>query len=111
MINRNAYGWRPNRDTVDLFTERERGRFGENEARDDDRVTKSNLCDLDLILHNDNPSKQAIAVSLRADTPFIHWAWLPRSMIEYERTGIGADKAALVRVTLPESLATSKGLV
>lgn len=101
------------RGSYDLFQDgkRERSRFGDNELRDDDRVTKSNLCDLDLILHNDNPSKQAIAVSLRGDTPFPQWAWLPRSMIEYERKGIGVNGSALVRVTLPESLATSKGLV
>lgn len=112
MIRRDAYRWRPNRDTVEQFEQRERGLFGENESRrNDDRVTKSNLCDLDLILHNDNPSKQAIAVSLRGDTPFAQWAWLPRSVIEYEEKGIGVNGSRLVRVTLPEYLATQKGLV
>lgn len=94
-------------------TRRTRARFGENESesvRGNDSV-RSNLCDLDLILHNDNPQKQAIAVSFKADTPFAQWAWLPRSMIEYERTGIGKDKGVLVRVTMPESLAKQKGLV
>jgi hypothetical protein len=111
------------RDTFDLFDEgrRERSRFGDNELRDDcvtnlssalagtQKVT--NLIDLDLILHNDNPSKKAIAVSLQGDTPFERWAWLARSRIEYERTGIGVNRSALVRVTLPESLAKEKGLI
>lgn len=104
-----------NRDSFDLFDEgqRTRSRFGDNELRDDDsnRVTKSNLVDLDLILHNDNPSKLAIAVSLRPDTPFAGWVWLARSLIEYERTGIGADKSQLVRVALPENIAKEKGLI
>jgi hypothetical protein len=102
------------RDAFDLFDEgrRERSRFGDNELRQDgDRVTKSNLCDLDLILHNDNPGKLAIAVSLRGDTPFAQWVWLARSIIEYERTGVGVNGSALVRVTLPERVAKEKGLV
>lgn len=112
MIRANAYGWRPNRDTVDMFEqrERERTRFGDNESNDDTQVTKSNLCDLDLYMHNDNPSKKAIAVSLRNETPFAQWVWLPRSMIEYERTG-SVRNVVTVRVTMPESLAAQKGLV
>src|SRR5437870_941461 len=61
-------------DTFDRFSDRPRGRFGDNESQRADRVEKSNLCDLDLILHNDNPTKLAIAVSLNPDTPFAHWA-------------------------------------
>lgn len=103
------------RDTFDLFQPRDRSRFGENECGNDSVIgndsVRSNLCDLDLILHNDNPNKQAIAVSLRPETPFAQWAWLPRSMIEYEKTGIGKDRSALVRVTLPEPMAKSKGLI
>lgn len=104
------------RDTYDLFRSKDRGRFGENECGNDDPIrgndsVRSNLCDLDLILHNDNPNKQAIAVSLRGDTPFAQWVWLPRSIIEYEKTGIGVNKSALVRVTLPEPLANQKGLI
>jgi hypothetical protein len=94
------------RDSYDRFQPRSRGMFGENEDRRDDQVTKSDLVDLDLYLHNDNPTKKAIAVSLDPHTPFAKWVWLPRSLIEYERTG-----ASTVRVTLPERTATEKGLI
>lgn len=101
-----------NRDTFDMFRDKDRGRFGDNESVRGNDSVRPNLCDLDLILHNDNPSKKAIAVSLYANTPFALWVWLPRSMIEYERTGIGSMYgAALVRVTLPEPLAKEKGLI
>jgi len=101
------------RDAFDAFQPRERGRFGDNESDSvrGNASVRSNLCDLDLILHNDNPSKKAIAVSLRGDTPSAQWAWLPRSMIEFEKTGVGVNGSALVRVTLPESLAKEKGLI
>jgi hypothetical protein len=98
------------RGSYDLFGPPQRTRFGDSELADD-KVVKSNLCDLDLILHNDNPNKQAIAVSLAGNTPFERWVWLPRSVIEYERTGIGVNNSALVRVTLPENIAKNKGLV
>ena len=98
------------RGSYDLFGTPDRGRFGDNESADD-RVVKSSLCDLDLILHNDNPDKQAIAVSLAGNTPFERWVWLPRSIIEYEKTGIGENNSALVRVTLPEGVAKEKGLI
>jgi hypothetical protein len=59
------------RDTFSHFQPHDRGLFGDNEQRpDDDKVTKSNLCDLDLFCHNDNPSKMAIAVSTEITTPF-----------------------------------------
>jgi hypothetical protein len=43
------------RDTFSRFQPHDRGLFGDNEQRpDDDKVTRSNLCDLDLFCHNDN---------------------------------------------------------
>lgn len=100
------------RDAFDIFQGRDRGRFGDNESADTtNRVVKSDLVDLDLILHNDNPSKKAVAVSLRGDTPFAQWAWLARSLIEYEPTGIGQGGVKLCRVTLPERIAKAKGLI
>lgn len=99
------------RDTFDLFQDRDRGRFGDNESSSSDRIIKSDLVDLDLILMNDNPSKKAIAVSLRGDTPFPKWAWLARSLIEYEPTGIGVGGSKMVRVTMPERIAREKGLI
>lgn len=99
------------RDTFDHFQPQDRGMFGENEQRSDsDRVTKSNLCDLDLFCHNDNPSKMAIAVSVAITTPFKEWIWLPRSLIEVVKTG-AIRNVATVRVTLPERLAKEKGLI
>ncbi len=99
------------RDTFDHFQPQERGLFGENEQRrDDDKVTKSNLCDLDLFCHNDNREKLAIAVSTKRDAIYPEWIWLPRSLIEYVRTG-SIRNTTTVRVTLPERLAKEKGLV
>lgn len=98
------------RDAFDQFQERDHGRFGDKEQRQ--RVTgASDLVDLDLILHNDNPNKKAIAVSFRGDTPFDEWKWLPRSLIEFEKTGIGVNGNRLVRVTMPERFAHEKGLI
>lgn len=98
------------RDTFYRFQPRDRGLFGDNESRDDTRVTKSDLVDLDLILHNDNPDKKAIAVSTDRLTPFARWVWLPRSLIEYEHKAT-ARRTIVVRVTLPEPLAKEKGLI
>jgi hypothetical protein len=98
------------RDTFDHFQPRERSLFGDNERRSDDRVERVNLCDLDLFCHNDNPTKQAIAVSTDRLTPFAQWKWLPRSVIEYETTG-SVRNCATVRVTLPERVAKEKGLI
>jgi hypothetical protein len=97
------------RDTFDAFTPPERGRFGDNEIRDDDRVTKSDLVDVTVYLHNDNPAKKAIAVSDKPDTPFHLWKWLPRSLIEYVDVSTGPWRA--VTVTLPQRLAHEKGLI
>lgn len=97
-------------DTFDRFQQRDRGRFGDNEhapsSPSPTREARSNLCDLDVHLHHDKPEKKAIAVSLASNTPFERWIWLPRSMIEYELTGLKS-----CRVTLPESFAQEKGLV
>lgn len=103
-------------DSFDRFQPPDRGRFGDNETSmtalerqrgRGPRVTgASDLCDLDLYLHNDNPSKKAIAVSLDPKTVFERWQWLPRSLIEYEATAPGQ-----VRVTMPEKLALEKGLI
>lgn len=104
------------RNAFSQFQNLDRGLFEDNEQAEPrsskQRVTgASDVIDLDLILHNDNPKKLAIAVSFRSNTPFERWIWLPRSKIEYERTGIGANRSVLVRVTLPESLAVENGMV
>jgi hypothetical protein len=100
------------RDSFDRFATPDRGLFGNNEMAEQKRpgsaprVTgASDLIDLDMILHNDNPQKKAIAVSYRANTPFADWKWLPRSLIEYEKNG------RQVRVTMPEHVALQNGLI
>ena len=98
-------------DSFDRFQPRDRGRFGDNESTSSNRVVKSDLVDLDLYLLNDNPSKKAIAVALALPCPFDKWIWLPRSLIEFERTGTGRGGAKLCRVTLPEGIAKEKGLI
>lgn len=103
------------RDAFDQFAPADRGRFGENEERrapPTGRVTgASDLVDLDLYLHNDNPSKKAIAVSYAATTPFEKWVWLPRSLIEVEPLGENVRGRRGVRVTMPERVAHEKGLI
>lgn len=105
------------RDTFEGFADPERGRFGDNEAAPEKstprpRVTgASDLVDLDMFLHNDNPAKKAIAVSFAADTPFEKWVWLPRSLIEHVSLGSNIRGRRGVRVTLPEHVAKDKGLI
>lgn len=91
------------RDTFDLFTPRERGRFGDNESSDT-RVNagvKSDLVDLDLSYCGQ--TEKALGVKNAA---VVKWIWLPKSMIQFEMTGKGT-----VRVTLPEWLAKREGLI
>lgn len=93
------------RDTFDHFQPRDRGLFGENEQRrDDDKVTKSNLVDLTLLLQIERPLSIAVRDPVKgASAPFI---WLPKSQIEYEK-----KSASTVVVWLPQWLAKEKGLV
>lgn len=53
----------------------------------------------------ENKMVEGRAVPIRNDY------WLPKSMVEYERTGKKVDGFPEVTVTLPEWLATEKGLV
>lgn len=97
------------RDTFDMFQDKPRGRFGDDES-ESRAPARSDLVDLNLVLHLDSQKKQAIAVSHSPDTPFERWVWLPRSKIEYESTG-QVRRTRTVRVTLPEYLAKEKGLI
>jgi hypothetical protein len=93
------------RDTYDMFSPPDRGRFGDNEQRaPKGRVTgASDLIDLKLQLRQERPL--AIMVSDPAQGANAPWISLPRSQIEYVADG------AFVTVTLPEWLAREKGLV
>lgn len=91
------------KDTLDMFSTPERGRFGDNESVRGNDSVRSDLVDLTLILRQDKPL--AIAVSDPAK-PQSKWIWLPKSKIEYESIGQGN-----VSVTLPGWMAKEKGLV
>lgn len=93
------------RDTFDMFQDKPRGRFGDNESdspiRGNDSV-RSDLVDLTLVLRSQRPL--AIAVSDpegRGD-----WIWLPKSKIEYVM-----KDATTVEVSMPKWLAKDKGLL
>lgn len=95
------------RDAADAFAPRERGRFGENEARPRAKgatVTgASDLHDFTLRLVKDNPLSIAVTDPAK---PNGKWIFLPKSQIEYVAKGHG-----LVEVTVPEWLAVDKGLL
>jgi hypothetical protein len=76
-------------------------------------VFKSDLHDMTLALHHQ--TEKAILVSETGDEKKA--VWLPKSKVEFALTGkvvqaqVGARKFPIVTVTLPEWLATDKGLV
>lgn len=90
-------------DTFDLFTPKDRGRFGDNESAPEsaNAIARSDLTDLDL--HYCGQTGKAVGVKSSAGS---EWIWLPKSQIEFEMTGTGT-----CRVTLPEWLAKEKGLL
>lgn len=101
------------RDAFDLFQKPERGRFGENELRSDDRrVTKSNLVDLAMVLHAERP----MAVLVSSDGNITNAKWMPRSQIEIELIGPLERKkngrtVQACTIACPSWLAKEKGLV
>ncbi len=96
------------RDIFSPFEPHDRGLFGDNEQRESEsQVLK---CEIDIFCHNDNPKKQAIAVSYDRLAPYGLWIWLPRSLIEVVKTG-AIRNVSIVRVMLPEKLAKEKGLI
>lgn len=84
--------------------------------RDDDRVTKSDLLDFEMVLHHD--TGKAVLVS---DTGEERRAvWLPRQHIEVYRDGKDSPAVKrdgqrsvlpVVTVTVPQWLAKDKGLI
>jgi hypothetical protein len=118
------------RDTFDMFSTPDRGRFGDNEMRDDapggGRVTgASDLVDVMVALHHDTGARggdktgKAILVSLDGDEARAQW--LPHSLVEMQHMpgkyvgGIRKDgwacQFAAVTVTLPAKMAKEKGLI
>lgn len=107
------------RDTLDMFQQPDRGRFGDNETQprpgNGPKVTgSSRLVDLDMVRHNDVIMPASILCSL--DGSRTKAVVLPNSQIEVVATGPVERKARScfdqnVRVTLPRWLAEKKGLV
>jgi hypothetical protein len=64
---------------------------------------KSNLVDLDVEIHRDEPIEKAVLVIFNGEKH-----WLPRSLIEIEYKDQSEQSAT---VTMPEWLAIKKGLV
>ena len=91
------------RDTFDMFTPPDRGRFGDNESVRGNDSVRSDLVDVTLILRDERPL--AIAVS-QMQGAGAKWIWLPKSKIEFERKANN-----VVVVTLPGWMAKEKGLV
>jgi hypothetical protein len=116
------------RDSYDLFTPPERGRFGDNEADGREgppqqRVSgASDLIDVAMVkhwqTHPDNPERGAILVSSDGDEN--HAVWVPTKFCEIERKGgdvAGTKKNGqrvqleAVTLTLPQWVAKQKGLI
>jgi hypothetical protein len=108
------------RDTFDQFQQPDRGRFGDDEEAPQHRSHRgpkvtgsSDLVDLDMVLHIDMNRTMAVLCSFGERRKAY---WLPRSEIEFLKTGPVERKAKSffdqkVRVTLPRWLAEKKGLV
>lgn len=104
------------RDTFDMFQDKDRGRFGDNElasSRDRQRVNgASDLVDLTLCLHVQTPK----AIRVSSDGDDARAQWLPKSQCEFgligkrrrSKQGIAVE---IVIVTCPEHLAKEKGLI
>jgi hypothetical protein len=69
-------------------------------------MTRNNLIDIECTLHADPSGALAILVSDDGDED--NAVWLPRSQIEYDRN---ACRGEIITVTMPEWLATDKGII
>jgi hypothetical protein len=90
------------RDSFEAMQTRQRGLFGDDEARGNDSV-RADTVELTLLFFEDRPL--SIAVSDPAK-PGAKRVFLPKSQITWEPRGKG-----FVAVAMPEWLAAEKGLV
>ena len=68
---------------------------------------RSDLIDLEIVLHRDNERDKAVLVETDVSSP--RRVWIPRSMCEVSDVARPPSKRATL--TLPLSYATEKGLV
>lgn len=108
------------RDTFDMFSGSDRGRFGDNEAAPKrQRVTgASDLVDVTVLLHAESKKglKDQGAIRVSSDGDDDKAQWLPKSQVEFSPTGRHQRckqgyAVEVVTVTLPEWLAKDKGLI
>jgi hypothetical protein len=114
------------RDSYDLFSDRDRGRFGYNETSEIANKTKvsgtSDLIDLDMALHAEthpgNSEKGAVLVSNDGDEEKA--VWIPKSLCQFERSNsliTGTRKNGqkiqlnVAKVTTQQWVARDKGLL
>ena len=110
------------RDTFDMFKEPERGRFGDNESAAPTRARvngASDLVDVTMYLHAESKpgQKEQGAILVSDDRDDKKAKWLPKSQVECVRTGKrerGTGRSQyveIVTVTMPQWLASEKGLI
>lgn len=109
------------RDTFDLFSDKDRGRFGDNESAPAPRVTgASDLYDVDCVLHHDTKKAVGGAILVSIDGDETKAQWLPHSLIEYVlkpsyvpgvRKNGQVVTLQVVTVTLPKNLAKQRDLL
>lgn len=102
--------------------ERPRGCFGDNEQIRETADARSDLVDLDVVLHHETPARGVNpgAVLVSIDGMESRAAWLPKSLVEITRNRGEAvatrkngqrEARPLVRITLQEKIAKQKELL
>jgi hypothetical protein len=109
------------RDTFDMFQDKDRGRFGDNEVQypRHRRVTgASDLVDITLCLHAESKrgQKEQGAIRVSSDGDDTKAQWLRKSQCEFVLTGRRQRSkqgpgVEIVTVTCPEWLAKEKGFI
>lgn len=110
------------KDTFDMFQDKDRGRFGDNEQapqHQQPRVTgASDLVDLTLCLHAESKKgmKEVGAIRVSNDGDDTKAQWLPKSQCDFTLTGRRqrskqGSGVEIVTVTLPQWLAKDKELI
>lgn len=103
-------------DAFDRFTPRERGRFGDDEYGDRDKVQRARLADVECALVHETK----LALLITRDSTEVGAVWVPKEPCEIERKGTsvsvklktgGLRQCQALVVTMPKRLAMEKGLI